>query len=187
MNVSSIISILMLVASGLADASSPKVPVDPAIQAAYDHFVGEWSGTDVYRSDHGMITIPVTIAITETKDKKSLRFDYSYGHKGEKDYSEQIRFLVLDPAKGEVTLNWQHDSKEHYTARELDEFVKTGYGALEFSNSEKMNGITMAFRCALTLTQDTLSYFWEESRNGAPFQVTGTFRFVRTPPPTSSK
>jgi len=174
---------VLLSAGLLIGAANSKAQIGPALQTVYDHFVGTWSGTDEYRSDRCMVTVPVTITIIETKNQKALKLDYVYSQKGKKDYLHLTRFMILDPVNGMVTLNWEHDSKEHYKATGLDEFMKTGYGTFGFSVETMLaNGVPFVNSCTFQLTANTLSYTWGESWNPPTNLTTGSWKLSRVLP-----
>ena len=175
--------VVLLSAGLLIGTANSKAQTDPALQVVYSHFIGTWSGTDEYRSDRGMITVPVAITIIETKNQKALKLDYVYSQKGKKDYQHLIRFMILDPVNGTVTLNWEHDSKEHYKATGLDEFMKTGYGTFGFSiETLSENGGPIVNSCTFQLTANTLSYTWGESWNPPTNLTTGSWKLSRVLP-----
>jgi hypothetical protein len=176
--------VVLLSAGLLIGTANSKSQTDPALQVVYSHFIGTWSGTDDYRSNRGMVTVPVAITISETKNQKALKLDYVYSKKGEKDYQHLVRFMAIDPVKGTVTLNWEHDDKEHYKTTGLDEFMKTGYGTFGFSIVMlPENGVTIVDSCTLQLTANTLSYTWGESWNEPTSQTTGAWKLSRVLPP----
>jgi len=177
-------SICLLVVGSVSSFAGAKTPIDPALKAAYDHFVGTWEGTDTYDSNGQTKQIPVRIVIRELPGDKGLELDYVYGRPSEKEYNSDVRFLKLDPAKGAVWLWWKGDySKERYRATGLDEFLRAGLGTIVFADSAPLSGEhgeRILMKCTLRLAQNELDYTWETSMNGSPFKVTGSFALSRT-------
>ncbi|HEX9199218.1 MAG TPA: hypothetical protein VF865_06640 [Acidobacteriaceae bacterium] len=126
-----------------------------------------------------MVTTPVRVAITNDPKKGRLRLEYTYGTKGQKSYDHSVRFMVIDPAKSTVTLNWQHDSKEIYTAKGLDKILDAGYGDFGFYGSQSEHGLNVNYRATFELSADRLFYCWEKSNNGVDFSMNGEWTLSR--------
>jgi len=153
--------------------------IDPRLQTVNLHFVGVWVGKNDAYIKSPTVTTPVRIAITNDPKKGRLRLEYTYGTKGQKSYDHSVRFIVIDPIKSTVTLNWQHNSKEVYKAAGLEKFLDAGYGDFGFSGTQTENGLNVIYRATFELNADDLYYRWEKSTNGVDFSITGEWTLSR--------
>ena len=106
--------------------SSPPVDI-------YAGFVGTWIGTVDYLDNGVHIKQGVVLECSETKKKDALKCQYTYGHKGEKQFRRSMRTITLDPIKGIFTNVWagglwNADSEDSCQTVGLDTFAKTGKG-----------------------------------------------------------
>jgi hypothetical protein len=99
----------------------------------YAGFVGTWIGSADYPYYGVRIKQEVEVHCSETKKKDALRCQYTYGHKGEKHFHQDMHTITLDPIKGTYTSVWggglwDAGSNLSYQTVGLDTFAKTGKG-----------------------------------------------------------
>src|SRR5260370_29750359 len=70
----------------------------------YKNFVGRWTGYHEGTEKGTPVRISLEIVVTEEKNGKSMRFDYTYGTKGEKDFERLTRYVELQPASAAMSL-----------------------------------------------------------------------------------
>ena len=150
---------------------------DQQLHGLYSHFAGTWIGKHEDYTKTPTLETPLRIEIREDTKKRNLRLEYFYGTKGQKSYDHLVRFMSIDPSASIVTLNWNHDSKEHYKAEPLSELLSQGYGDLKFSGTL----LGTLYRGSFHLSPDHLSYFWEKSADSTHFYKTADWTLTREP------
>jgi hypothetical protein len=145
----------------------------------YANFVGTWVGTDRYLKDGAMITVLLRLEISETKKKDGLQCVYTYGEKGQKGFERSQRRITLNPSDGEMTSQWKRHSTEHYKAKDLDEFAKTGLGTFTSATEVKEDGKTVMYEGVFSLSKDKFFYRWDKSSDGKTFVTNGVFTLER--------
>jgi hypothetical protein len=167
--------ILPISATGLSQTTS--------IQKAdiYTNFLGTWVGTGSFIQDHGRVTVPLQITITETKKKDAIRCDYIWSKKGEKYYLLHTKFLTLLPAKSEIVQQYKDAGKLYYQAKGLDEFSQTGFGTFTGAAILPGSGHPITAHSTFDLETDSFKYKAETSLDGQNFVVGQILLLTRAP------
>ncbi len=156
-----------------------KARSNPQLSTAYEHFVGTWTG--IWSGNLPGQTgkkLPISLIVSETKDRDSLQIDYTYSRKGVEGYSHAVRYLLIEPETSTVRMKWKHKSEEGYQAEGLSEFLKDGYGTFTFSGRDPSDS-TQELRCTMTLAKDRFDYKWEEHVRGGPYKLRATWETKR--------
>jgi hypothetical protein len=168
--------IAILLSTAVA-AQGQRAAMDPP--DIYSSFVGKWVGSSLTLRNGRQVVEPVSIEITETSKKDAIREDTAYGKPGEKGFSKDTRFMILDPAKSQLTLYWKGNPKDIYDVVGLDQFAQTGYGSLVGIQQSLDGTQPVTYRLTIQVTKDSFTYKWEQSANGQPFLIRSLFSFVR--------
>jgi hypothetical protein len=157
--------------------SSPPVDI-------YAGFVGTWIGTVDYPDNGVHIKQDVVLECSETKKKDSLKCQYTYGHKGEKQFRRSMRTITLDPIKGIYTNVWagglwNADSEDSCQTVGLDTFAKTGKGVFMAYCYGAKGTPTAVQKVAFGLDEHAFVYRWKTSSDGKTFVDYSTFSFTR--------
>ena len=146
----------------LVVAPSQALPAQP--DTAYSHFVGHWVGVEVYAKGKKVLRSPVVLDIKE--DGKDLQFDYTFGTKGQGDYSQNRKFVALDVNRLRASIRWEHHTADDYQAPDLDLFAQSGLGRFTIVSAGINNGLAAQWRCTFEVKETTLDYRWYFSIDG---------------------
>jgi hypothetical protein len=161
--------------AGLPCAGQSNAPLSaPDI---YKNFVGTWVGTCCDFSGSKFPVSPVRLVITIEKNGQSMRWDYTYGTKGQKGFESKTRFVTLAPTKGEMILQWKRSDKDTYKTQGLDQFALTGFG--RFSGSELDPTMRAVDHGIFDLESMSFTYKWLTTSDGKNYTLTGLFKFTR--------
>jgi hypothetical protein len=154
--------------------------MDPRLQVLYSHFVGVWVGTYYGYREPKIVTSPVRVVITIDAKRERLRWEYTYGTKGQKSYDHLVRFMAIDPAKSWVTIN-QAGSEWTYKAGDLKELLDTGYGIFHFAGAEFQfsSGSDVVSLGTYEIKEDSLYYCWAETSNRVDFSTRAEWKLTR--------
>lgn len=153
--------------------------VEVQLQALDSHFAGVWVGTNHDYTKIPMVTNHVRIVIKDNPKKGELRFEYTYGTKGQKGYEHLVRFLAIKPERSMVDFNWQHDPKEHCKAVGLDEVLGTGYGEFRCSYSVRTDRKDVWYRGIFRIEPDQFTYSWDKGDNQVDYVKSGEWTLTR--------
>ena len=149
-----------------------------ASEDPYRNFVGSWSGTIPFSTDKMPPT--VKLRVTEEKDGSRMRWDYVFGVKGDKGYTHDTKWFVLNPDKAQMTTWWKGKRKQMYGTFALDTFAKSGYGKFMAGISWKNKVAATTYnRITVDLHPESLMYLWEVSPDGTNFSTYSRFEFKR--------
>jgi hypothetical protein len=157
--------------------SSPPVDI-------YAGFVGTWIGSADYPYYGVRIKQEVEVHCSETKKKDALKCQYTYGHKGEKQFHRVMHTITLDPIKGIYTSVWggglwDAGSNLSYQTVGLDTFAKTGKGVF-MAYGYGTKGTPQAIeKAAFDLDEHKFVCRWDTSSDGKTFVDYSTFSFTR--------
>ena len=159
---------------GLYGQSPAPPPTD-----IYANFVGNWVGSmNVGNGDHGGYTIQkLQIKITETKKNSRMRFVIVFDY----DRRSGTSFLILDPTKDEMSFFCEGMPQDHYQTEGLAGFAKTGLGDFTATQTVKTHGHLEIYRGTYHLEPDSLSYTWDVSDDGKPFEKMSVVTVSREP------
>ena len=188
MNLRTLTLLLLLPVSMATHAQTPSVAPPPNLDV-YANFLGDWVGT-VLQLDHGVVvTAPVELRVTESRNKDSMRFDYKFGRKRENHFVDISRVITLNPKTSKVISQYKGASADKNEATELAKFAETGYGVFAFSRTLHASpGGTDVwsthpfYRCTFSLTPNTFSYQPEVSSDGKTFMPTSVYTFTHKKP-----
>ncbi len=172
------IALVMLLHIPTSAASAQTSPA-PNI---YANFLGTWSGTQRAFKPGQEGTHALELKIAQDGKKNRLRFDYTYGKHGDKEFSRTRRFVEINPDKSELILQWQGDSADHYKILDLSEFVRRGLGTFSASMAWKEGRARHFSQFTLSLEPDSLQWQWEESPNGLNYEPLSLFTLKRVGP-----
>jgi hypothetical protein len=150
----------------------------------YAGFVGTWIGTADYPYNDVRVKQGVVLECSETKKKDALKCQYTFGHKGEKNFHRAMHTITLDPIKGIYTSVWGGGlwgpgSEDSYQTVGLDIFAKTGKGVFMAYGYGTKGTPAAAYRVAFGLDEHAFVYRWKTSSDGKTFVDYSTFSFTR--------
>jgi hypothetical protein len=145
----------------------------------YKNFSGRWIGYNESTGKSAQVRIPLEIVITEEKNGKSMRFDYTYGRKGEKDFERITRYVELQPADAVMSLRDKGQEKMTYRTDGLDQFAKAGLGRFTAQQQRLLNLQKDFLRGTFELQEKTFFYQWERSADGVHYTITGVNSLTR--------
>ncbi len=148
----------------------------------YRNFLGYWTGKIVVNPDK--LPTDVFITVTEEKAKARMRWDYIFGHPGEKKFERISKFIVLSPTDAKMLMHFGLESERLFDTPGLAAFAQAGFGTLvasETSNQQNYWHVkhVVVNRVAVTLQPETLSYVWEIV-SGGKTKVYSAFEFKRS-------
>lgn len=143
----------------------------------YKNFVGTWVGTCCDFPGSKDPVLPVQIVITVEKNGETMRWEYTYGTKGQKGFDRDTRFVALDPARSVITLQWKHTEKESYRARGLDQFAQTGLGTISGANLDPKQ--RLVYHVIFDLEPASFTYKWLTTSDGKSYTLMGLFKLAR--------
>ncbi|MBB5316780.1 hypothetical protein [Tunturibacter empetritectus] len=145
----------------------------------YKNFIGRWIGYNETLQNGSLKRVPLELLVTEEKDGKSIRVDYTYGRKGDDGFERQTRYIELRPEKAEMILHWKGEEREKFQTDGLEQFAENGLGKFVAQQKPSGNGQKVIYRATFELQPKTFSYVWERSGDGQKYGITGTFSFTR--------
>lgn len=149
----------LLAVGGVLQGQTPQVDI-------YSSMVGDWVGFVDTAQNAVVKHLPIEIVITESKDRDSVRMDYTYSKPGEQDFETNSRLMKLHPSRSETILRdvGLFGSNTKYKAVGLDSFARTGTGSFTATGPFGPGGAPGLF--TFELSDDTLSYQWTSKRSG---------------------
>lgn len=152
---------------------------DVQLQTVDSHFEGTWVGTNHDYTKTPIVSNPVRIEVKENPKKRELRFEYTYGTKGQKGYDRFVRFMAIKPAQSTVEFHWQHESIERYQVSGLDGVLSTGYGEFTCMGTAQTDVEHRPYRGVFHIEANQFTFSWEKSGDGASFIKTGDWVLTR--------
>jgi hypothetical protein len=141
--------------------------------------VGHWIGYNESVQKGAVVHTSLDLVVTEEKNGKSMRFDYTYGKKGEKDFKRLTRYVELRPTDAVVILRWKGEEKMSYNTDGLERFAQDGFGRFTAEQQRFLNQQKVFYRGTFELQPKTFFYKWECSDDGMHYAVTGVFSLAR--------
>jgi len=117
------------------------------------------------------------IVITIEKNGQAMRWEYTYGIKGQKGFDRATRFVALAPAKGEITMQWKYQEKQSYKASGLDQFAETAFGT--FSGTYLDKDQRLAYHGIFDLEPTSFTYKWLTTADGKNYRMYGLIKLTR--------
>jgi hypothetical protein len=151
----------------------------------YKNFDGRWIGTREFTEDGVRRVEAVVIVMTEEKDGRSLRMEFTYGHKGDSSFSQLSKIVKLLPDKHLVENRYVHPNmgKSENEAVGLNEFKKTGLGSFvvygRFETNMAGFGTNDTYRCETDLMPNEFLYSCAESRDAVHYRIYSIWKTKR--------
>jgi hypothetical protein len=145
----------------------------------YKNFLGHWTGYNESAQKGSVVHTSLDLVVTEEKNGKSMRFDYTYGKKGEKDFERLTRYVELRPTDAVMILRWKGEEKMTYKTDGLERFAQDGFGRFTAEQQRFLSQQKVFDRGTFELQQKTFFYKWERSTDGLHYAVTGVFALAR--------
>jgi len=145
----------------------------------YKNFVGHWIGYNESVQKGAVVHTVLDLVVTEEKNGKSMRFEYTYGRKGEKDFEQITRYVELRPTDAVMILRWKGEEKMSYKTDGLERFAQDGFGRFTAEQQRFLNQQKVFDRGTFELQAKTFFYKWERSADGLHYAVTGVFSLAR--------
>lgn len=175
-----LVAVFMSGSVGFGQAASPAS--SPVAVDIYANFVGTWVGTSQVIREGAELSQPLKIEVTETANKRGLRFFFTYGEDGQDGYEHATRVATLDPVKGEMTWVETDNPKAPDALRRadgLEKFAETGLGAFQTDYETGVQGHHLATRCTFVLHREMFGYVYYQSVDGKPYETYSVTRLTR--------
>lgn len=164
--------------------AQPQIPVGDWKNNPYRGFIGSWCGKIVESIDK---TPPeVKLTIVEERVRARMRWNYSFGVEGRKDYYEATKYVVMSPKLGKMLMHFDPEPDKLYEAPELATFAQNGYGTFtatiqySYSNYFHIRKIETD-QVTFNVGPDSLSYVWHR-RHGDKDEIYSNFQLKRIQP-----
>lgn len=99
-----------------------------------------------------------------------MLWQYTFGRKGQKGYSQASKLLTLVPESETMHSQWTNERLAIFSTSGLREFVQTGYGTFSateaFERGAPWSKKHVADRLTFDLQPSHLTYRWEVTTNG---------------------
>jgi hypothetical protein len=145
---------------------------DHANMDIYKNFVGHWTGFNEVVQKGAVVRTLLDLVVTEEKNGKLMRLDYTYGKKGEKDFAQSTRYVELRPEKAVMVLRWKGEAKMPFKTDGLEQFAKDGLGKFTAQNELMLSQQKVFDRGTFELQARSFFYKWERSVDGINYTLT---------------
>lgn len=177
--------LLIVSATGSSQSSRAQETSSPD---PYKGFVGQWTGTAVVNPTHE--PSPIRLTISELPDG-SMVWNYTFGTKGLKHYSQPSKTIGLDPQSEKMTSQWKGEPLQTFATVHLKDFTQSGSGTFEACEDYTTHSLFSSKHGTSCITYELqsnhLSYTWKVTKDGKT-SVYSEFVFdrVRTAPAPSA-
>jgi hypothetical protein len=151
-----------------------------SIADLYKNFAGSWTGMCCDFSGSKFPPTPVRLVVTIEKSGRAMRWETTYGVRGQSTYDHATKVVVLNPAKNEIS----YDAML-FRSPDLADFAQKGFGSFSASALEPES--RQVRRGTFELSPSTLTVRWETAPNGQHYKLEGLFSYRRDTTADSAK